>query len=95
MAAASGSLLAGSLRSRRLEAVGEREKGRARGRHARGEGAPLACLLLARPFILVLTTSKRLLRRLVSRLHGDKFFDPWNMTCEGAEQLFQRTWSSI
>ena len=29
-----------SLRSRRLEAVGEREKGRARGRHARGEGAP-------------------------------------------------------
>ena len=28
-----------SLRSRRLEAVGEREKGRARGRHARGEGA--------------------------------------------------------
>jgi len=32
---------------------------------------------------------------LVSRLHGDKFFDPWNMTCEGAEQRFQRTWSSI
>ena len=30
-----------SLRSRRLEAVGEREKGRARGRHARGEGAPV------------------------------------------------------
>ena len=29
-----------SVRSRRLEAVGEREKGRARGRHARGEGAP-------------------------------------------------------
>ena len=25
------------------------------------------------------------------RLDGDKFFDPWNMTCEGAEQLFQRT----
>ena len=24
----------------------------------------------------------------VSRLHDDKFFDPWNMTCEGAEQLF-------
>ena len=30
-----------SLRSRRLEVVGERENGRARGRHARGEGAPL------------------------------------------------------
>ena len=29
-----------SLRSRRLEVVGEREYGRARGRHARGEGAP-------------------------------------------------------
>ena len=45
-----------SLRSRRLEVVGERENGRARGRHA--------CLLLARPFFLVPTTSKRLLRRL-------------------------------
>ena len=29
-----------SLRSRRLEVVGERENGRARGRLARGEGAP-------------------------------------------------------
>ena len=29
-----------SLRSRRLEVVGERENGRARGRHAKGEGAP-------------------------------------------------------
>ena len=46
-----------SLRSRRLEVAGERENGRARGRHA--------CLLLARPFFLVPTTSKRLLRRLV------------------------------
>ena len=27
-----------NLRSRRLEVVGERENGRARGRHARGEG---------------------------------------------------------
>ena len=27
-----------SLRRRRLEVVGERENGRARGRHARGEG---------------------------------------------------------
>ena len=45
-----------SLRSRRLEVVGERENGRARGRHA--------CLLLARSFFLVPTTSKRLLRRL-------------------------------
>ena len=38
-----------SLGSRRLEVVGERENGRARGGHARGEGAtsPLACLLLA------------------------------------------------
>ena len=57
-----------SLRSRRLEVAGERENGHARGRHARGEGAssPLACLLLARPFFLVPTTSKRLLRRLAS-----------------------------
>ena len=49
-----------SLRKRRLEVVGERENGRARGRHARGEGAPspLACLHLARPFFLVPTTSK-------------------------------------
>ena len=47
-----------SLRSRRLEVVGERENGRARGRHA--------CLLLARPFFLVPTTSKRLLRRLAN-----------------------------
>ena len=41
--------------------VGERENGRARGRHARGEGAtpPLAYLLLARPFFLVPTTSKQ------------------------------------
>ena len=29
-----------SLRSRRFEVVGERENGRARGIHARGEGAP-------------------------------------------------------
>ena len=29
-----------SLRSRRLEVVGEKENGRARGRHSRGEGAP-------------------------------------------------------
>ena len=47
-----------SLRSRRLEVAVERENGRARGRHARGEGAtsPLACLLLARPFFLVPTS---------------------------------------
>ena len=30
-----------SLRSRRLEVVGERENGRAQGRHASGEGAPV------------------------------------------------------
>ena len=47
-----------SLRSRRLEVVGERENGRARGRQA--------CLLLARPFFLVPTTSKCLLRRLAN-----------------------------
>ena len=46
----------GSLRSRRLEVVGERENGRVRERHA--------CLPLARPFFLVATISKRLLRRL-------------------------------
>ena len=38
--------------------MGESENGRARGRHA--------CLLLARPFYLVPTTSKRLLRRLAN-----------------------------
>ena len=37
--------------------MGERENGRARGRHA--------CLFLARPFFLVPTASKRVLRRLV------------------------------
>ena len=37
-----------SLRSRRLEVVGERENRRARGRHARV--SPLGCLLLARQF---------------------------------------------
>ena len=66
-----------SLRSRRLEVAGERENGRARGRHARGEGAssPLACLLLARPFFLVPTTSKRLLRRLKDvQLYRQKYF---------------------
>ena len=52
-----------SLRSRRLEVVGERESRRERGRHART--SPLACLLLARPFFLVPTNSKRLLRRLI------------------------------
>ena len=44
------------MRSRRVEVVNERENGRTRGR--------LACLLLARPFFLVPTTSKRLLRWL-------------------------------
>ena len=55
-----------SLRSRRLEVVGTRKNGRAKRRHARGEGAPspLACLPRARPFSLSPTTSKRLLRRL-------------------------------
>ena len=48
-----------SLRS--LEVVGEREKGRARGGHAKR-----ACRLLAGPFLFVPTTSKRLLRRLCS-----------------------------
>ena len=48
------------LAKKRVELVGERENGRARGRHAREtrEGC-LACLLFDAP-----TTSKRLLRRL-------------------------------
>ena len=55
-----------SLRGRRLEVAGERENGRSRGRHA--------CLLLARPFFLVPTTSKRLLRRLIPTLkHKERY----------------------
>ena len=56
----------GSLRSRRLEVVGTRKKGRARRRHARGEEA-LACLPCARPLSLSPATSKRLRRRLIYR----------------------------
>ena len=42
-----------------------RKKGRAHERETReGRGRPLKCLLLAHPFFLVPTTSKRLLRRL-------------------------------
>ena len=42
-----------------------RKKGGARQRETReGRGRPLACLLLAHPFFLAPTTSKRLLRRL-------------------------------
>ena len=50
-----------SLCTRCLEVVGKRKNGRARRRHARGEGA---CLPQARPFSLSPTTSKHLLRRL-------------------------------
>ena len=50
-----------SLCSRCLEVVGKRKNGRARRRHARGEGA---CLPQGRPFSLSPTTSKHLLRRL-------------------------------
>ena len=63
-----------SLRSRRLEVVGERENGRVRGRQAillartfflvPTTSKRLLCLLLARAFFLVPTTSKRLLCRL-------------------------------
>ena len=60
-----------SLRSRRLEVAGERENGRARGRHA--------CLLLARPFLLVPTTSKPLLRRLPERIKKKGF--GWSRSC--------------
>ena len=45
------------LRSRYLEVVGARKNRCTRGRHA--------CLPLARPFFLVPTTSKRLLRRII------------------------------
>ena len=58
-----------SLRSRRLEVVGTRKNGRARRRHARGVNSLLACLPRARPFSLSLTTSKRLLRRLLMDDH--------------------------
>ena len=82
-----------SLRSRRLEVAGERENGRARGRHA--------CLLLARPFFLVPTTSKRLLRRLskkngltvrnIGNTHVALFFagrrEPWERGWENSQHL--------
>jgi len=53
-----------SLRSRRLEVVGERENGRARGRHAKGEVSPRVSPSCARVFLCVSTTSKRPLRGL-------------------------------
>ena len=49
------------MRSRRLEVVGEKDNGRARGR--------LACLFLARPFFLVPTTSKQA-REIVDKFWG-------------------------
>ena len=48
----------------------KRERARARETH---DGCPLACLFLARPFFLVPTASKRLLRRLSLTL-GEKGF---------------------
>ena len=58
------------LCSRRLEVVGDRENGRAWGRHAMGD----ACLLLACPFSLVSSTSKLLLRsRLCFMWYGSHF----------------------
>ena len=66
-----------SLRSRRLGVVGTRKNGRARRRHARGEGAPspLACLPRARYYFqaqLWATISVALLRRTT--------FKPGNFT---------------
>ena len=76
----------GSLRSRRLEVAGERENGRARGRHA--------CLLLARPFFLVPTTSKRLLRRLKER-YGNHFCSIYYTTKIALNWLdFARLWQT-
>ena len=49
------------MSSRRLEVVGDKENGRARGRLAR--------LLLSRPFFLVPTTSKQA-REIVDRFLG-------------------------
>ena len=73
-----------SLRSRRLEVVGERENGGARGRHA-------CLLLLARAFFLVPTTFKRLLRRLEQysqlyrQLHNTDILPP--RACKGIRTL--------
>ena len=52
------------MRSRRLEVLGEKENGRARGR--------LACLLLARPFFLVPTvpTTSKQAREIVDKFLG-------------------------
>ena len=60
-----------------------KERTGARERHARGEGAPspLACLLLARPFFLVPTTSKRLLRRLKTALPPTPFLSSASLFC--------------
>ena len=55
-----------SLRSRRLGVVGTRKNGRARRRHARGEGAPspLACLPRARPLLPSATLGNYICRSL-------------------------------
>ena len=54
-----------SLRSRRLQVVGKRERARTRETRKGVEAlSPLACLLIAQPFFLVPTTLERLLSRL-------------------------------
>ena len=49
------------------QVIGEGGGKRFSGAFRAGAPSPLACLLLARPFFLVPTTSKRLLRRLLRR----------------------------
>ena len=60
-----------------------KERTGARERHARGEGAPspLACLLRARPFFLVPTTSKPLLGRLKTALPTSPFLSSAFLFC--------------
>ena len=67
-----------------------KERTGARERHARGEGAssPLACLLLARPFFLVRTTSKPLLPRLKTPLSPSPFLSSAFLFCLFFSPLF-------
>ena len=70
-----------SLRSRRLEVVGERENGPAQGRHA--------------PVFLVSTTSKRLLRRLTDSSPGAPNDGMFPRTPGVSQMVFTVLWKPV